>query len=140
MIMSTRFLQKRILLPLASLLLLSVSGYVAVLRSNTSRIVVYNQTGAPIAALRAVACGQTNLFRNLAEEDSFGWKLSPTGDASDIELEMAVEPPWRWRGGFIQPRGGYRVTLRLWPDGEVEAHTQVSFWQRLVHGAPNINE
>lgn len=132
--------RKRVLLPLASLLLVTAAGFVAVLRSDASRIVVYNQTGAPLAALKVSACGQWTFFRDVGEEGSFRWKLAPGGSEGDIELETVTEPSWRWRGAYIEPRGGYRVTLRLWPDGEVEVHTQISLWQRLLHGAPGINE
>lgn len=140
--MSSRspFRQKRVLLPLASLLILTGAAFMAVLRSDTSRVIIYNQTGAPIVGLKVAACGQQAVFRNVAEEESFRWKLAPTGAASDIELETAVVPAWRWRGAYIEPRGGYRVTLRLWPDGGVEVHTQISLWQRLFAGAPSINE
>ena len=41
--------RKRVLLPLVSLLLLVGAGWLAVHRSYTSHIIVYNQTGSPIA-------------------------------------------------------------------------------------------
>lgn len=132
--------RKRALLPLVSILFLAGATWAAVARSDRSRIIVYNQTGAPIAALKVSACDQVTVFRHLDDEGSFRWKLAPAGVAGEIELETAAEPPWRWRGASIQPRGGYRVTLRLWPDGQVEVHTQTSLWQQLFKGVPRIDE
>ena len=134
------FRRKRILLPLASLLFLAAAAYVAVLRSESSRIIIYNQTGESIAILKVAACDQSTLFRKVEEEGSFRWKLNSAGDPGEIELETVSEIPWKWRGAYIQPSGGYRVTLRLWPDGEVEIDTQISLWQRLFRGLPSISE
>lgn len=132
--------RKRVWLPVVSLLLLIGAGGLALHRSDTSRVIVYNQTGSPIVLLRITACSQSTVFRDVGDEDSFRWKLRPGGTPGEIELETATEPVWQWRGAYIRPRGGYRVTLRLWPDGVVEAHTQISFWQRLLRGAPPIND
>jgi hypothetical protein len=134
------FRRKRILLPIVSLLFLIAAAYMAVLRSESSRIIIYNQTGEPIAILKVAACSQSTLFLKVEEEGSFRWKLEPEGSPDEIELEAVSEFPWEWRGAYIQPTGGYRVTLRLWPDGEVEVHTQISLWQRMFRGAPSINE
>jgi hypothetical protein len=134
------FRRKRVLLPLLSLVILVVAAFVAIILSDASHVIVYNQTGASIAALKVTACGQTRVFLNLDDQDSFRWKLAPTGELGEIALETAADPPWRWQGSYIQPRGGFRVTLRLWPDGEVEAYTQMSLWQRLFHDAPNITD
>lgn len=131
---------KRVLLPLVSLLLVLAATATAVFRSDASRIIVYNQTGMVIPALKVEASGQLRVFRNLGDAESFRWTLKPTGEAGEIRLETATEPTWQWRGAPIEPRGGYRVTLRLWPDGQVEAHTQISLWQRFLWGAPDINE
>jgi hypothetical protein len=48
---------------------------------------------------------------------------------------LATEPAWRWSGGFVEPRGGYRLTVRLYPDGQVETDTQLSIWRRLFKGS-----
>jgi hypothetical protein len=139
------FSSKRALLRLAVLLalvalVLAAALLVALHGSDTSRIVICNETGAVIPALKVEACGQSTWHRRLEEDGSFRWQLAPKGGPGEIALETATEPPWRWRGAYIQPRGGYRVTLRLWPDGQVEAQTQISFWQRLFYGALDINE
>ncbi len=124
------FLRKRVILPILSLVLLAIAGGVALLNSNHSRIVVYNQTGIPIAALKIQACGQSIVFQNLQDEDSVQWTLAPRGSESDIVLETAADPAWRWEGGYVEPRGGYHIAIRLWPDGEVEVHDQISIWWR----------
>ncbi|MCP5520288.1 MAG: hypothetical protein H7A46_01915 [Verrucomicrobiales bacterium] len=132
--------RKRVLFPVLSLLLLGLATAVAVLRSDISSIVVYNETGAPVDTLRISACSQTATFYNLAEEGSIRWKLGAEGVPGPIGLETATEPPWTWRGGYAEPRGGYRVFLRLWPDGVVESHVQLSFWHRLVGNRAAVDE
>ena len=134
------WLRKRVWFALSFLLGLAGALVVAVVRSNTSTIIVYNQTGSPIDALWISACNQQAVLRDLGEDDSFRWSLAPIGEPGDIGLETASNPPWRWQGSYVESRGGYRVTLRLWPNGEVESHTQISLWQRLVKGAPDIVE
>jgi hypothetical protein len=130
------WLRKRVWLPLLFLLGLAGAFAVAIARSNTSKIILYNETGTAISALKITACGQETVFRNVAEEESFRWKLAQTGAPGEIAIETASDPAWRWRGGFIEPHGGYRVTLRLWPNGEVDLQTQISIWQRFLHAAP----
>lgn len=132
--------KKRVLLPVFSVVAIAVAVVVAVLRSDTSRIIVYNETGERIAGVKVSACGQAAMFRNLEEQDSVRWKLSDTGGAGEIELETAAEPPVRWKGGYIEPHGGYVVTLRLWSDGSVEVHTQISLLQHWFRGSPAVNE
>jgi hypothetical protein len=129
------WLRKRILLPLLSSLLLAASLTVAVIRSGTSTVVVYNNTGAPLPPLRIEACGQARLFPALAEKESVRMRLDTTGSESEVKLELATEPAWRWSGGFVEPRGGYRLTVRLYPDGQVETDTQLSIWRRLFKGS-----
>lgn len=132
--------RKRVLLPLALLLALGVALAVAVARSGVSRIIVYNETGQAVTGLHLEACGQSRNFPGLPIEGSVRWKLARVGSASEITLELATEPPVRWQGAYIEPRGGYVIALRIWPDGQVEAHTQISIWQRWFNGAPNLNE
>ena len=123
------WLRKRILLPLLFLLGLTFALVAAVVKSDTSKIIFYNETGAPIGALRVTACGQETVLQNLGEEESFRWKLAKTGTPGEIAMETASDPPWRWHGGYIKPHGGYRVIISLMPDGEVELQTQISVWQ-----------
>jgi len=134
------WLRKRLWLPALALLISAGTLTVAILRSDTSRIMVYNETGAPLGALRLAACGQAVVVPGLGEEESYRWGLAHTGQAGEITIEAASDPPWRWQGGFVEPQRGYRITLRLWPEGEVEVHTQISIWQRLVQGVPDIHD
>jgi hypothetical protein len=132
--------RKRVLLPLTLLILLAATFALAVARSNVSRIIVYNETGADVAGLHLSACGQTRNFQSIPAEGSVRWKLAPQGNGSEIVLELATQPPVRWQGEHLDPQGGYVVTLRLWPEGQVEAHRQILFWQRMLKGAPDLNE
>ena len=132
--------RKRILLPLALLVALAAALSWAVVRSDVSRLIVFNETGTPLGGLHVSACGQARSFQQVPVEGSVRWKLAPRGSGTEITLETAAKPPVRWQGGYLEPRGGYVVTLRIWPDGQVEAHTQISFWQRLFKGAPDLNE
>lgn len=132
--------KKRFLLPVASVLLLSAGLCVAIIRSDISGLIVYNETGHPIQALRLAACGQGATFRNVLQEDSVRLKFGPEGEPGEIEIESIGTPPIKWKGGYIQPRGGYVVMARLWADGTVEVHTQISVWQSWFgHGAV-VNE
>jgi len=135
-----RWLRKRVWLPLVLIAGVTVASVIAFVNSNASAIMIYNETGDSISALKVAACGQETVLRGLTEEESFRLELKETGTPGEIALETAADPPWRWQGGYIETRGGYRVTIRLWPNGEVEIHTQISLWQRLFRGAPNISE
>jgi hypothetical protein len=132
--------RKRVLLPCVSLVALVLVSAIALVRSDASLIMVFNETGAPLAAIHLTACGQSANFPALPEDASIRWKLEKHGEPSELGLEVASEPPVRWQGGYVEPSGGHRVTLRIWPDGQVEEHRQISFWQRLLKGAPDINQ
>ena len=134
------WLRKRVLFPLALVVGVVVAGAISFVDSNASTIMIYNKTGAALGSLKLTACGQETVLRGLAEDESFRWRLREKGNPSAIGVESAANPPWQWVGGHIEPRGGYRVTCRIWSNGEVENHTQISLWQRLFRGAPNINE
>jgi hypothetical protein len=139
--MKLHYLRKKlVLLPLASLILLAAGFWVALVRSDISGLIVYNETGQPIEALRLAACGQSATFRKVAEEDSVRLKFGPEGDPGEFEIESIGAPGFKWKGGYIQPRGGYVVMARLWADGTVEVHTQISIWQRLFGNGSVVNE
>lgn len=139
--MKLHYLRKKlVLLPLASLALLSAGLCVAIIRSDISGLIVYNETGQPIQALRLAACGQSATFRSVGEEDSVRLKFGPEGEPGEIEIESIGAPSIKWKGGYIQPRGGYVVMARLWADGSVEVHTQRSVWQSWFGHGPEVNE
>ena len=126
------WMRKRILIPFLFMVGVASALVVAVVRSDTSRIILYNETGAAIPALRLAACGQERVLQDVGQDESFRWKLRRSGAPGDILIESASNPPWQWRGGYIQPRGGYRVIIRLVAAGEVEVQTEISIWQRLL--------
>jgi hypothetical protein len=132
--------RKRLLIPLSLLLVLLVALAGAVIRSDVSRIIVFNETGGALAAIHLTACGQSITFSKVPTEASVRWKLQPHGSPSEINLEVAKEPPLQWHGAYIESQGGYVITLRIWPDGQVEEHRQITFWQRLLKGAPNLSQ
>ena len=124
------WLRKRILLPFVLFTGLGVAGTIAFVNSDTSTIVIYNETGAPLPPLLIRACGQTRTFSTLAEQESVCLQLKPDGGLSTIHLELATQPLWQWDGGEIRPRGGERVSIRLWPSRQVEAFREVSWWRK----------
>jgi len=124
------WLRKRILFPLILLVGIGVTGLIAFMNSDASTIVIYNETDNPLPPLLVGACGQTRTFPPLADQESVRFALKPDGAESAIHLELATDPPWKWDGELIRPHGGHRVTIRLLPDGQVEAFDQVSWWRR----------
>jgi hypothetical protein len=124
------WLRKRILFPLAMLVGIAGTAFIAFVASDTSTIVVYNETDHPLPPLLVRACGQTRTFSRLADRESVRMNLKPDGAESAIHLELATDPPWKWDGELMRPHGGRRVTIRLLPDGLVEAYDQISWWRR----------
>jgi hypothetical protein len=79
------------------------------------------------------ACDQTRTFTTLADQESIRIALKPSGGESAVHLELATEPAWQWDGVLIKPHGGQRVTIRLLPGGQVEAFTEISWWQKTFN-------
>jgi hypothetical protein len=134
------YVRKRVLLPLLTLGLVGLAANYAISTSNTSRIVLYNQTGEPLPPLKLTVCGQTKVLGSLPADASIRWDLMQSGAPSAIELEFGVAPPLFWQGGFVEPRGGYRITLHVWSTSRVEVHSQISFWQRLLGRKDDVTE
>jgi hypothetical protein len=124
------WLRKRILFPLVLLVGIGITGLIAFVNSDASTIVIYNETDNPLPPLLVGACGQMRTFPALADQESVCFALKPDGAESAIHLELATDPPWKWDGELIRPHGGHRVTIRLLPDGQVEAFDQISWWRR----------
>lgn len=124
------WLRKRLLLPLSLLFGVTIASVIAFINSAASTLVVYNETGRPLPPLRVRACGQERSFVSLAERASVEFSLHAGGPQSAVQLELATDPPWKWAGELIEPRGGYRVTIRLWPGGQVESFTDISWWRK----------
>lgn len=125
--------KRRVLLPAASFLLLAVALAVAIVRSDTSQVMVHNETGAALSGLVVSACGQQMTFPEVPDETSIRMRLAPQGEATAVELSLA-SGAWRWEGSYLEPRGGYLIFIRLRRDRDVEVHSQISFWQRVVFG------
>lgn len=128
------WLRKRVLFPLVLLAGVAIAGVIAFINSDTSTIVIYNETGSPLPPLLVRACGQERSFAMLAERESVEFKLKQSGDESAVHLELAADPAWKWEGELVRPHGGYRVSIRLWPDRQVEAYTEISWLQRTFGG------
>ena len=133
--------RKRILLPILLLAALLLASGIAWTRSRTSTVVIYNETGAQSPPFIIGVCGQTKLFDPIPEESSVRFRiLSTGGSGTPIRVEFLSNPPWQWVGGFVEPNAGNRVTLRVWPNQQVEIHHQVSFWQQLFGEGPSVSE
>lgn len=128
------WLRKRILFPLVLLAGVALAGVIAFENSGVSTVVIYNETSAPLPPLLVRACGQERSFSTLAERESVQFTLKPTGGETAVHLELATDPAWKWEGESIKSRGGYRVSIRLWPDRQVEVYTEISWLQRTFGG------
>lgn len=122
--------RRRVIWPIGTLLFLVVAAGLAVTRSNTSLVVVYNETGARISELTVTACGQSKSFHDVNEFESVRFRLSPTGSESDVcVLTNGVV---LWRGEYIEPTGSHRTLVHLRRGGMVEAVTTISWLQNTV--------
>ena len=124
------WLRKRVLLPLALVTGVAAAAVLAFWRSDRSTIVVYNETGRPLPPLLIRACGQERSCPVLSERESVRFKLRPEGEETAVRLELAADPTWKWEGDPITPRGGRRLTIHLWPGGQVEAYAEISWWRK----------
>jgi len=112
---------------MGGLLAVTAAAGIAFFRSDASRVVVYNQTGAVLAELTVSACGQSQTFRDVGEGESVRLKLAGVGGESDVAI--ATNGVALWRGDYVEPRGGYRTIVRLRRDGQVECTTTISWWR-----------
>lgn len=126
--------KKRVLLPAVLLLLVALALGIAIVRSDTSQIMLYNDTGAALGPITVRACGQEFAVPSLADETSVRFRLAKGEATGEVELSLAGEPPWKWDGEYLEDHGGYLVFIHLRRDREVEAHTQISFWQQVLFG------
>ena len=119
---------RRVQWPAAALLLTGAALTIALLRSNVSRIVVFNESGAALPELTVSACGQSQTFHEVADGDSVRFSLKGAGAESDITLSTNGTPIWH--GEYVQPRGGYRAMIHLERGGQVDADVSVSWWRK----------
>lgn len=130
----TPWWKRRRHLALAALALLLVALAVAVIRSGTSQIIIYNETGSTLRGLTVEVCGQRNVFPILDIEESVRFRISPGGPASSVKLTLPGEPPWQSETEYVESSGGYLVFIHIRPGLQVESHSQISFWQQFIHG------
>ena len=118
--------RRRLWWPLAAAAVLGAAFWFALVRADTSRIVVYNNTGEAIEELTVAACGQSRTFRGVEADSSVRFKLAPTGGESAIAI--STNSAVLWQGDYIEARGGYYAIVRLNRDGDVECHTSLQAW------------
>ncbi len=124
------WLRKRVFLPLCLILGLIGATVIALLRSDVSSIVIYNETGGILPPLLVRACSQTKAYPALQDQESVRFKLEPRGPTGTVHMEMATDPPWSWDSeNPIPSHGGYRLTIRIEPGNQVEAFTDISWWR-----------
>jgi hypothetical protein len=126
--------KKRVLLPAALAALLLAALAVAIVRSDTSQIMIYNNSEAALGPLTLRACGQEYVIASIADETSVRFRLPRGGPAGEVELSLPGNPPWQWKGEYVEDHGGYLVFIHFRRDREVEAHTQISLWQQALFG------
>jgi len=119
-----------VLWPLGSLALICMAAGIGILYSGASRVVVYNETDASLSRVTVTACGTSQTFRDVQDRESVGLVLRRGVGASDVAV--ATNGVEMWRGDYIEPRGGYRVVVRLRADGQVECTSTISGWQSLL--------
>lgn len=128
---------RRILWPLATLVLFGLVLILVWWRANPAQVVFYNDSGATLGALTIEVCGQTRAFSQVEDQTSVRFKLEPLGAASEIAIYTnAIN---LWHGDYIEARGGYRAVIRVRRDGQVECRTGVSWWRQVWHGWSNAN-
>ena len=118
---------------LTALLLIAAAVVIAIIRSDTSQIIIYNHSDASLDPLTVRACGQEFVLSQISDEGSVRLRLQKRGGESSIEL-LSPSTGWRWEGSYIEPRGGYLVFIHIRRGMEVETSTQISAWQHLVSG------
>ncbi len=119
--------RRRVWLPLLAILMLAVSAGVAWVRAGTTRIMIYNETGRTVSALRVTACGQQRTFDDIADGESVRFSLEPKGAASEARLfTNGVE---FWHGDYVEPQS-YRLSVYLTRTGNIEVSSTISWLRR----------
>ena len=121
--------RQRVLWPATGLLLSLGALLLALIQSNRSQVIVYNETGETIPELIITACGQSKTFREVEDASSPCFNLAPTGAESDVIISTNSASKPLWQGEYIEPKGGYETIVHLRP-GAIEASTTVSWWQK----------
>lgn len=122
--------RKRVLVPAAALLALVTTLWAAWLRSGTTRVVVYNETGTNWPVLLVTAGGKAGRFSQVADEASVRLNLRGATQTTEIVLYIDSTNEPAWKGGVVDPTVGERHILRVQRSGDVELSTISSF----IHG------
>ncbi len=124
--------RRRVWLPLIAISMIVASGVIAWVRAGTTRIMIYNDTGQTLSALRVAACGQQRTFDEIADGESVRFSLDATGAATEARLfTNGVE---FWHGDYVEPRN-YRLSVHLTRTGDIEVSSAIS-WLRRPFGLP----
>ncbi len=121
------------MLPLITCIAFAFALTIAVVRSNNSQVIIYNDTGGPLVGLTVKACGEETAYSLLDDQSSVRLRLSSGGTSTGVELSTPSNG-WHWDGGYIEPRGGYTIFIHVRKGMEVETNTDISFWQQLLFG------
>lgn len=122
--------RRRVLWPAIVVLLVITVIAASLISSNTSWVVVCNNTGVAIPELTISACGQSRRFRDIEDGASVVLKLAPRGGASEVAVSLRGPKPL-WHGDYIEPTGGYQAIVRLGRNGEVEYSMAISWWRHV---------
>jgi len=128
------YLRKRLMLPIATLVLAIFVFWYSYVTSNDTRLIVYNETGETVRNIELFACGQRFSIPELANEESVRFDLEPRGEPGDATLAVLGTMKWNSAGNFVEPTGGYRVFFKLLPGGVVEVRSYRSWFQTQIMG------
>lgn len=117
--------RRRFLWPLATLALGTVLLWWAFLRAEKTRIVIYNESGAPLGELKVTACQQSRTFHALPENEAVRFSLEPRGGDSDIALAIDGLPVWA--GDYVEPEH-CTVLIHIREKNEIQCETHLSSW------------
>lgn len=116
--------------PLLAVALVATSFVVAVVVADASLVLVYNETGDLLPEISVSVGSCSKRFRQFASRESICLRLAPRGDAGEISL--LAGGACLWRGGYLEPRGGWRAIVRLRRDGQTEFTLTTSPWRQWL--------
>ncbi len=111
---------------------LPVIAGVAFFRSGQSTVVIYNDSGLPVSGAVLSVCSRQYVVDRILPETSVRVSLDRDGGDCDLVFATTEKPVLEWRGGYVEPRSGYRVELRIRPDFSISYDAQISIWRRFL--------
>jgi len=130
--------RKRILLPVAALLLFFFVVWYSAVTSDSSKIMVYNETDSTISGVTIQASGQRFDIPVIEPDESVRFDLAPHGGASNVVFSVKGTTNWYSATHYLAPREGHRLRFRLLPGGHLDARHYRSWFQQYVMGKPAI--